>query len=126
FLPLRDYQRWFATLPQAVQDEVNGFFGPAAQSYWVSEHQGEPGFVIPRLQLGRLTILPQPKRGEPGQDDSQLYHDTKVPLNHAYMATYLWLREQQQTDAIIHFGTHGTQEWTPGKERGLWQYDYPN
>jgi len=26
---------------------------------------------------------------------------------------------------MIHFGTHGTQEWLPGNEVGLWRYDYP-
>ena len=47
-------------------------------------------------------------------------------MNHYYAATYLWLRTVYETDALIHFGTHGTQEWHPGKERGLWAYDYPN
>jgi hypothetical protein len=26
-------------------------------------------------------------------------------------------------DALVHFGTHGSQEWLPGKERGLSVYD---
>jgi cobaltochelatase CobN len=46
-----------------------------------------------------------------------LYHSTKTPLNHFYMAAYLWAR--QDRDALVHYGTHGTQEWTPGKERAL-------
>jgi cobaltochelatase CobN len=25
----------------------------------------------------------------------------------------------------VHFGTHGTQEWLPGKERGLSVFDWP-
>ena len=126
FLPLEDYKRWFRSLPYPVQDEIDGFFGHHALSYWVREHQGQWGFVIPRIELGNMVILPQPARGEPGQDHSELYHDTKVPLNHAYLATYLWARETLGVDAIIHFGTHGSQEWAPGKERGLWRYDYPN
>ena len=36
------------------------------------------------------------------------------------------MREQFTAHALIHLGTHGTQEWTPGKDRGLWAYDYPN
>jgi cobaltochelatase CobN len=27
--------------------------------------------------------------------------------------------------ALVHFGTHGTQEWLPGKERGLSVHDAP-
>jgi cobaltochelatase CobN len=42
------------------------------------------------------------------------------------MAAYLWVRARFRADAIVHFGTHGTQEWTPGKERGLSIVDYPN
>jgi cobaltochelatase CobN len=28
-------------------------------------------------------------------------------------------------DALIHFGTHGSQEWLPGQERGLSVSDFP-
>ena len=129
FLPLADYQRWFATLPPEVRQAVNRFWGPAEQSAWIAHPQGVSGFVIPRLQLGNLVVLPQPMRSESAaghHDEKKLFHDTKVPLNHFYMATYLWAREQFKASAIVHFGTHGTQEWTPGKERGLWAFDDPN
>src|SRR5690606_18811338 len=33
--------------------------------------------------------------------------------------------ERRHSDAFIHFGTHGSQEWMPGKERGLSVHDYP-
>lgn len=127
FLPLDHYERWFSSLPATVRAEIEGFFGPPERSYWIVERHGQKGFIIPRMQRGNLVMLPQPKRGEPGgEDEDHLYHDTTVPLNHAYLATYLWAREQLGVDAIIHFGTHGSQEWTPGKERGLWVHDYPN
>src|SRR5690606_3173791 len=48
------------------------------------------------------------------------------PVNHFYLAAYLWIRTQHAAHAIVHFGTHSTQEWTPGKERGLWAFDDPN
>lgn len=128
FLPLIDYQQWFATLPEIVQREINDHWGSPEQSAWLVDHNDSKGFVIPRMQTGNLVILPQPARGEMTTDDDEkkLFHDTKVPLNHAYLAAYLWIREQFAADAIVHFGTHGTQEWTPGKQRGLWAYDYPN
>ncbi len=128
FLPMRAYRTWFDALPETVRQRISGYWGAPEKSQWLTERDGEPGFVIPRLQLGNLTILPQPPRGYivmPGMDEMEhaLFHDDAVPVNHAYLAAYLWLRQNE--DALIHFGTHGSQEWTPGKERGLWAYDDP-
>jgi cobaltochelatase CobN len=129
FLPLDDYRRWFATLPDQVRAKVLDFWGDPEQSPWIARHGGVTGFVIPRMKLGQLAVMPQPMRSESAaghHDEKKLFHDTKVPLNHFYMAAYLWVRERHRADAIVHFGTHGTQEWTPGKERGLWAWDDPN
>jgi cobaltochelatase CobN len=128
FLPLAAYQRWYATLPAAVRQRIDAHWGAPEKSHFFARKAGVPGFVIPRLQLGRLVVMPQPQRGEAAtlDEEKKLFHDTKVPLNHYYLATYLWIREQHRAHAIVHFGTHGTQEWTPGKERGLWAYDDPN
>ncbi|MBL8311646.1 MAG: cobaltochelatase subunit CobN [Burkholderiales bacterium] len=129
FMPLVDYQRWFATLPAPIRAATDKFWGPAEKSYWIAKKDGVTGFVIPRMKLGKLVIMPQPMRSESAaseKDEKKMFHDTKVPLNHFYMATYLWTRAQFKANAIVHFGTHGTQEWTPGKERGLWAYDDPN
>ena len=129
FLPVADYKRWYATLPVAIRDSVEKFWGPPEKSYWIAKKNGVTGFVIPRMKLGKLLVMPQPSRGESAashHDEKKLFHDVKVPLNHFYMASYLWVREQYKADAIVHFGTHGSQEWTPGKERGLWAYDDPN
>jgi cobaltochelatase CobN len=129
FLPLAAYERWLQGLPAEVRERITAFWGAPAKSPWVVRHQGQQGFVIPRLKLGRLVVLPQPMRSETAaghHDEKKLFHDTKVPLNHFYLATYLWAREQHAAHAIVHFGTHGSQEWTPGKERGLWAYDDPN
>lgn len=127
FMPLATYQAWFKTLPKKVQEDMNQHWGDAEQNNWLVEHQGQKGFVIPRLKLGNLIVMPQPNRGgSTAEQDKDLFHDTKKPMNHYYAAAYLWIREVYKTDAIVHWGTHGTQEWHPGKERGLWAYDYPN
>lgn len=131
FLPLDTYLAWFETLPPTVRDRISGYWGPPERSQWLTRRDGRTGFVIPRMQLGNLTILPQPPRGtiptaagmHDHDQEHDLFHDDKVPVNHAYLAAYLWLRQNE--DALIHFGTHGSQEWTPGKERGLWAYDDP-
>lgn len=128
FLPLAEYKRWYAELPEAVRADVEKYWGGPEKSHWLIARDGVQGFMIPRMQLGNLVVMPQPSRGEMAieEDEKKLFHDVKVPLSHTYMATYLWMREQFKASAIVHFGTHGSQEWTPGKERGLWAYDYPN
>ncbi|MDH0863531.1 cobaltochelatase subunit CobN [Mitsuaria sp. GD03876] len=115
-LPLARYTAWFDALPKAVRDPIVARWGTPASSRYVVRWHGEPVVVIPRLKLGALTVLPQPPREETlrnGQDP--FMHRCKTPLSHHYLATYLWAR---QADAVIHFGTHGTQEWAPGKVRG--------
>lgn len=128
FLPLAAYRAWYATLPGEVRERIDGHWGPPQKSAFFTRRDGVPGFVVPRLKLGRLVVMPQTQRGESMavEDEKKLFHDTQVPLNHAYLAQYLWIRTQWQAHAIVHFGTHGTQEWTPGKERGLWAWDDPN
>ncbi|WP_033073860.1 cobaltochelatase subunit CobN [Sphingopyxis sp. MWB1] len=117
-LPLATYKAWIDTLPAARREELLAALGPPENSPALI---GED-FIIPRLALGKLAILPQPPRG---RDPRGAYHDKVTPPDHRYLATYLWAREGQRADAIIHMGTHGTQEWTPGKDRGLWAGDYP-
>ncbi|TSE18498.1 Aerobic cobaltochelatase subunit CobN [Tepidimonas alkaliphilus] len=129
FLPLARYRAYFDGLPADVRQRITDFWGAPEKSPWFTRVGGQPGFVVPRLQLGQLVVLPQPWRGETAwgaHDEKKSFHDTKMPLSHHYIAVYLWAREQFGAHAIVHLGTHGTQEWTPGKERGLWAWDDPN
>ncbi|MDM7202968.1 MAG: cobaltochelatase subunit CobN, partial [Thermodesulfobacteriaceae bacterium] len=80
---------------------------------------------IPGVKYGNIFLAPQPSRGEE-QDPSKLYHDLTVPPHHQYIAFYLWLKKEFKADALIHFGTHGTHEWLPGKEVGLSEEDAPD
>ncbi|MCC6161646.1 MAG: cobaltochelatase subunit CobN [Nitrosomonas sp.] len=128
FLPLERYRTWYATLPESVRNDIEARWGDPETSAWITSREGIIGFVIPCMKLGNLVVMPQPSRGEMAstEEEKKLFHDTRQPPGHAYLASYLWIREQFAADAIVHFGTHGTQEWTPGKECGLWAYDYPN
>ncbi len=120
-LPLADYRKWLASLSPAKRHAFSHAGAP--ERHWaVRDVGGVPSFVIPRMVHGKLVILPQMPRGEtPGAH----YHDTAAPPDHLYMAAYLYVREQARADAIIHLGTHGTQEWLPGKDRGLAADDDP-
>jgi cobaltochelatase CobN len=60
-------------------------------------------------------IALQPARGFHERPDL-IYHSKDVPPHHQYLAMYWWLREVFKADVIVHVGTHGTLEFTPGKE----------
>jgi len=125
-LPVERYRDWLATLPPAQRMALVDRWGDPAQSTMVLREGGQAFFVIPRLQLGHVTLLPQPGRGERGGNrEKALYHSSSAVPPHHYLATYLWSRTQFGADALVHFGTHGTQEWLPGKERGLSVFDWP-
>lgn len=124
WLPMREYRRWFDAQSPVLREQVRARWGEPERSAMAFRYRGEEGFVIPRLQLGNVAIMPVPPRGERLDDhEAAIYHSTREPVNHFYLAAYLWARTQR--DALVHFGTHGTQEWTPGKERGLSVDDQP-
>ncbi|MEI2417001.1 cobaltochelatase subunit CobN [Orrella sp. JC864] len=119
--PLADYERWLAGLPAQRQAELRHGGAPARHRA-VREIDGRRYFVVPRWQLGHLLVMPQmPRHADPHGH----YHDTASAPDHLYMAAYLYLRQQHGAHALVHLGTHGTQEWLPGKDRGLAASDYP-
>ena len=125
-LPVARYRAWLQSLPPQVQQALQQRWGAPERSTMVLSDGGEPFFVVPRVRLGQVTLLPQPGRDERGSErEKALYHSSSAVPPHFYLAVYLWAREQFGADALVHFGTHGTQEWLPGKERGLSVYDWP-
>ncbi len=75
-------------------------------------------FLIPGIRLGNVFIGLQPSRGV-HEDSEKLYHDKQLTPHHQYIAFYQWLRDEFCADAMIHVGTHGTLEFTKGKECGM-------
>jgi cobaltochelatase CobN len=123
-LPLATYRAWFDRLPAATRARIVARWGEPEASGMACGKGADAYFPIPRLKLGNVVFIPQPPRSDGDKDKERaLYHDTKVPVNHYYLAVYLWAREQFGAHALVHFGTHGTQEWMPGKERGLSVHD---
>ncbi|WP_281080659.1 cobaltochelatase subunit CobN [Variovorax paradoxus] len=128
-LPLARYLAWFRALPVETQQRIEAYWGAPESSTQLRTVDGAPAFVIPRVRFGNVVVLRQPPRFEPGtrvmDKAQQVYHRSAVPLGHAYLATYLWLRTQFGASAVVHVGTHGTVEWSAGKERGLSVQDDP-
>ncbi|WP_153558169.1 cobaltochelatase subunit CobN [Roseimaritima sediminicola] len=127
FLSLEAYQQWFDRLPEATRQRIEDYWGPAADA--AINTNEFTGFAIPGVRLGNVFVLPQPLRHEltaaTGDElrKQRIGHRSQVPLSHQYLASYLYLR--QHSDAIVHFGTHGTLEWAPGKRRALSMQDDP-
>lgn len=125
--PLDKYEAYLKTLPPDVSQAMNEKWGKPQDSAMVISQGGKKYFLIPALKLGNVLLMPQPRRGDMNKATSEasLWHNTKIGVNHSYLASYLYVRENFKADALIHFGTHGTQEWMSGKERGLSVYDSP-
>lgn len=124
-VPTSVYKAWFERyVPQDLQAEVVDKWGAAPGKFLVWENQGEAYIVIPRIDLGNVTLLPQPLRGE--AHDTSLVHDLHVPPPHNYLATYFWIAQEFKADAMIHFGTHGSEFLLPGKPAGLSRHDWPD
>ena len=98
----------------------------------VIERYGDaPGSLLSRgdsiavacLQFGNILVYPQP-RPALGDDGFKLVHGAKVAPPHSYLAPYLYMQHAFQADALIHFGTHGSLEFTPGKQAALSNNDW--
>jgi len=114
-----DYRAALSRLPQVLQDDLVQAWGAP---------ETDPGcrdgaFHFAAIQCGRSIIAVQPERGDATTRDAD-YHDLARTPRHAYVAFYLWLR-QQGYDAVVHMGAHGTLEWLPGKSVALSQACWP-
>lgn len=108
-----DYRAALSRLPQSLQDDL-------AQAWGMPESDPscrDCAFHFAAVPCGHSIIAVQPERGDATTRDTD-YHDLARTPRHAYVAFYLWLREQG-IDAVVHMGAHGTLEWLPGKSVAL-------
>jgi cobaltochelatase CobN len=122
-VPLADYRRWYAQLPGTLRNAVEKAWGLPEQApvLW-RDAQGQRQFVFPARRYGNLLLAPQPGRAWE-QKLEKLHNDVSLPPSHEYIAFYLWLQKGYGANAVVHVGTHGTQEWLTGKEAGLSEHD---
>ncbi len=59
-----------------------------------------------------------------GGDTYKIVHGTDQAPPYSYVASYLWDRYGFSADAIIHFGTHVSLEYTPRKQVALDSNDW--
>lgn len=121
-IPVPTYQEWLRELPSEAVERVEESHGPppGRQMAW---HENRRDFlVVPRIDLGGVVLLPQPARGP--ENDESLLHARDVPPTHQYLATYLWLQHEADVDAVVHFGTHGSELLLPTRGAGLGPEDF--
>ncbi|WP_318785635.1 cobaltochelatase subunit CobN [Methanimicrococcus hacksteinii] len=125
-----EYESWGGMIWNDEKGEIN------------SLAPGMNYIVIPMVKIGdNVRLMPQPNRALASDKalDSSTYHSGDLPPTHQYVAFYFWLNRgtgdstgsgetgvygsdrHWKADAVIHFGTHGTQEWLPGTSVGLYR-----
>ena len=118
-----DYESWIKQSIRPEQyAEVTAANGEFPGSYMATP-DGRLG--IARLQFGNVVLLPQPAAGT-GSNSFQIVHGTDAAPPHSYIAPYLWTQYGFRADALIHFGTHGSLEFTPRKQVALSSKDWPD
>ena len=120
-VPAALYAKWFADLPQGLQEKMTAQWGPAPGEAYVHDDH----LVLAGIELGNTFVALQAPRGY-GMDPDAIYHQPDLPPTHHYYALYRWLREGWGADAIVHVGKHGTLEWLPGKGVGLSENCFPD
>jgi magnesium chelatase subunit H len=94
--------------------QIEAAWGPAPgklQSDGASVH-------VLGAQFGNVFVGIQPALGYEG-DPMRLLFEGRFAPTHAFAAFYRWLREDFRAHAVLHFGTHGSLEFMPGKQTAL-------
>ena len=109
----RDYEQW---VKQVI---------PAAKYAEVTDRYGTPPDSIPMtaVRYGSVLLFLQP-RPALGDDDFRFVHGVDVAPPHSYLAPYLYMQREFQADALVHFGTHGNLEFTPGRDAAMRREDW--
>jgi len=94
--------------------EIEAQWGPAPGRLLSN---GSAIFVLGK-QFGNVLVAVQPSPGYEGDPMRLLFEKGLVPT-HAFSAFYRYLREDFAANAVLHFGTHGSLEFMPGKQSGM-------
>jgi magnesium chelatase subunit H len=75
--------------------------------------------------FGNVFIGVQPTFGYEG-DPMRLLFSRSASPHHGFAAYYTYLERVWGADAVLHFGTHGSLEFMPGKQMGMSDTCYPD
>lgn len=81
--------------------------------------------LIYGLNMGNVFIGVQPSFGYEGDPMRLLFSKSASP-HHGFAAYYTYVEKVFDADAVLHFGTHGSLEFMPGKQVGMSGTCYPD
>jgi len=115
-MPVREYE---ALTPYAKRLEEN--WGPAPG------HLNTDGqnMLVYGKAFGNVFIGVQPTFGYEG-DPMRLLFSRSASPHHGFAAYYTFLNKVWGADAVLHFGTHGSLEFMPGKQMGMSGMCFPD
>lgn len=124
FVPTSDLKQWMQEVltPNQIQ-LLQERYGEAPGEYYSMEQNGVGGIGVTRVQFGNVVLLPQPVQGG-GANDFKAVHGSNPVPPYAYVASYLWTQKAFKADVMMHFGTHGSLEFIPGKQIALSSEDW--
>ena len=110
---------YYELTPYATDLEEN--WGPAPGNL----NSDGQNLVVYGKQFGNVFIGVQPSFGYEGDPMRLLFAKSASP-HHGFAAYYTYLEKIFQADAVLHFGTHGSLEFMPGKQVGMSGTCYPD
>jgi len=103
---------YYELTPYATDLEEN--WGPAPGNL----NSDGQNLVVYGKQFGNVFIGVQPSFGYEGDPMRLLFAKSASP-HHGFAAYYTYLSKIFKADAVLHFGTHGSLEFMPGKQVGM-------
>jgi len=110
---------YYELTPYAKDLEEN--WGPAPGNL----NSDGQNLVVYGKQFGNVFIGVQPSFGYEGDPMRLLFAKSASP-HHGFAAYYTYLEKIFKADAVLHFGTHGSLEFMPGKQVGMSGTCYPD
>ena len=113
--------------PDELEKMLGKYMFKKIRRAWSEKDRG-PGvsakgeYVVAGLEIGNVFVFVQPLLGLEG-DPMRLLFERDLTPHPQYCAMYEWLRQPDSqggigSQAVIHFGMHGTVEWLPGQPLG--------
>lgn len=119
-----------ASLVTITREEFNTWATKAMPKDLVQELVQEQGefpqeMKLGALRFGNILMMVQGAAGV-GESETAVTHGVKQNPPYSYMTTYFYCEHGFKADALMHFGTHGSMEFTPWKQVALSSYDWPD
>eukprot|EP00594_Rhizosolenia_setigera_P002420 CAMPEP_0178941794 /NCGR_PEP_ID=MMETSP0789-20121207/1615_1 /TAXON_ID=3005 /ORGANISM="Rhizosolenia setigera, Strain CCMP 1694" /LENGTH=1369 /DNA_ID=CAMNT_0020621089 /DNA_START=436 /DNA_END=4545 /DNA_ORIENTATION=- len=112
-------EEYYDLTPYAKDLEEN--WGPAPGNL----NSDGQNLVVYGKKFGNVFIGVQPTFGYEGDPMRLLFAKSASP-HHGFAAYYTYLEKIFKADAVLHFGTHGSLEFMPGKQVGMSGTCYPD